>query len=447
MKLDHRLTTAVLATAVCINYPTSVEADLSQPGPYAAGSTQVLITRPDNTTFSALVYYPATTAGTNTPVASGGEFSAITFGHGFFQTPNRYFGTLQHLASYGHVVIAPASEVGLAPNHTDFANDMRMTFDYLAARNSNPMDPLFGRIDTSGFGVFGHSMGGGSGLLATAGDPRIKAFAGLATAITNPSPVPLMPSIHVPVALLAGDEDGIVPYDTATVPLYDAATAPKLQPLITGGYHVGFQDDPFPIFADSGSLPAEEQLAITRSYLTSFFGLYLDGDQSLWRNIWGPEAFAQSGLPTAADSGISLSAAALTHSDDPGAQVTYQVTLTNTGPIANSFQLFTEDNSWATTLSDLQSPLLAPGAQFVFDVAVSIPGGAAPGLSDLLLLSARSDNDGGTRGYTLLTTQVVPEPGTFALAAVATIGVSTIAPRRRRKIKRTAPESTGRLPA
>jgi len=431
MKFDLKF--LLVATAAAC-WAASAQADLSQPGPYAAGSTQVLITRPDNTTFSALLYYPATTAGTNTPLAPDGEFSAITFGHGFFQTPNRYFGTSEHLASRGHLVIAPASEVGLAPSHPNFANDMRLTLDYLTARNSNPVDPLFGRVDTSGFGLFGHSMGGGAGLLATAADPRIKAFAGLATAITNPSPVPLMPSINVPVALLSGDEDGIVPYNTATVPIYNAATAPKLQPLITGGYHVGFQDNPFPLFADSGSLPAAEQLAITRAYLTSFFGLYLQDDQSLWRNIWGPEAFAQSGLPTLADPGLSLNTALLTQADDPGAAVTYQVTLTNTGPIANSFSLFMEDNAWAVTLSDTQSPLLAPGEQFVFDVEVLIPGGASPGLSDLLLLSARSDNDGGTRGYTMLTTQAVPEPGTFVLAMTAAVGLSTVAFRRRRKI-------------
>ncbi len=431
MKFDVKF--LMVATAAAC-YAAVANADLSQPGPYAAGSTQVLITRPDNSTFSALLYYPATSAGTNTPLAPDGEFSAITFGHGFFQTPNRYFGTFEHLASRGHVVIASASEVGLTPSHPNFASDMSLTLDYLTARNSNPVDPLFGRVNTGGFGLFGHSMGGGAGLLATAADPRIKAFAGLATAITNPSPVPLMPSINVPVALLSGDEDGIVPYNTATVPIYNAATAPKLQPLITGGYHVGFQDNPFPLFADSGSLPAAEQLAITRAYLTSFFGLYLQDDQSLWRNIWGPEAFSQSGLPTLADSGISLSAASLAQSDDPGAAVNYQVTLTNTGPIANSFGLFAEDNTWAVTLSDTQSPLLAPGEQFVFDVEVSIPGGAPPGLSDLLLLSARSDNDGGTRGYTVLTTQAVPEPGSLVLAMTAAVGVSTVALRRRRKI-------------
>lgn len=427
-----KVSTTMFVAVAMLACAATTQADLSEPGPYAAGSTQVLITRPDNTTFSALLYYPATSAGTNTPLAPGGEFSAIAFGHGFFQTPNRYFGTSEHLATRGHLVIAPASEAGLTPSHPNFASDMRLALDYLTARNSNPVDPLFGRVNTDGFGLFGHSMGGGAGLLATAADPRIKAFAGLATAITNPSPVPLMPTINVPVALLSGDEDGIVPYNTATVPLYNAATAPKLQPIITGGYHVGFQDNPFPIVADSGSLPAADQLAITRAYLTSFFGLYLQDDQSLWRNIWGPEAFSKSGLPTLADPGVSLTAAAPSQADDPGAAVMYQVTLTNTGPVANSFKLFSEDNAWTATLSETQSPLLAPGEQFVFDVEVQIPGGAPLGHWDVLLLSARSDNDGGTRGYTLLTTQAVPEPSTLALAITAGVGVSTFAWRRRR---------------
>lgn len=36
--------------------------DLSVPGPYAAGWREVVATRPNNSTFAALVYYPAQTA-------------------------------------------------------------------------------------------------------------------------------------------------------------------------------------------------------------------------------------------------------------------------------------------------------------------------------------------------------------------------------------------------
>ncbi|MBN1852903.1 MAG: hypothetical protein JW829_09270, partial [Pirellulales bacterium] len=323
----------MMLVLVATFWPLSCRGDLSQPGPFAAGSTTVTITRSDSSTLSALMYYPAITSGVDVPLdPTGGPYSAITFGHGYLQQPARYYGTLEHLATYGHLVIAPTSEVGLLPNHLDFAIDMQLTLDYLTARHADPADSLFGYVDINHFGLFGHSMGAGSGLLAAANDRRIRAFAGLATAITNPSPEPVMPEIQAAVALLSGDEDGIVDYTTATVPLYNSATPPKLKPLILGGCHVGFQDDPFPLFPDGGSLPAEEQLAMTRHYLTSYFGLYLKGDQSLWRNIWGPEAFSQSGFSTEANSGVALTADKTSQTLAAGQTATYLITVTNTGP-------------------------------------------------------------------------------------------------------------------
>ena len=116
-----------------------------------------------------------------------------------------------------------------------------------------------------------------------------------------------MPNIRVPIALMTGDQDGIVNYTTNSVPMYNAGLAPKQLPLIQGGFHVGFQDDPYPIFPDSGSMPRETQLAITRAYLTSFFGLYLRSDQSLWRNIWGPDSTTVSGLSVQSQTAIGLS--------------------------------------------------------------------------------------------------------------------------------------------
>ena len=44
-------------------------ADLSDPGPYQAGSTTVTVTRPDGSTFNAILFYPAATA--VNPRASG----------------------------------------------------------------------------------------------------------------------------------------------------------------------------------------------------------------------------------------------------------------------------------------------------------------------------------------------------------------------------------------
>jgi predicted dienelactone hydrolase len=397
--------------------------DLSTPGPFFPGVSTVTITRPDATTFTAKFYYPAKSAGNDTPFdASGGAYPMIAFGHGFFQQPFRYFGTLQHLSTHGYLVIATESETGLLPNHAAMASDMSLTLTYLENRGGSPADPLFGAVDFGNAGMSGHSMGAGVSLLAAQQDTRVRAVADLAAAITNPSPIPQLPSLNIPIALLHGDEDGIVPIGAGSIPLYNAATAPKLQPTIVGGYHVGFQDLPFPLFPDSGSLPLADQLKITRGYLTSFFDLYLKGDQSQWRNIWGPEAFAKPGLPTAADPGVTLTALATTDGASVGQSVLFQLTLTNTGTFANAFDLFVEDQTWNAVLGELTTPLLSPGETFSLSVTVDVPGGAAIGDSDTLLLSARSQADLGTRGYIVLTAVAVPEPATLVLALWGAIG-------------------------
>jgi len=421
MRFRHVLTPVLIVT-FC---PLFCRGDLSEPGPFPVGSTTVTVTRPDSSTFSALFYYPATTGGPDAPLKTDeGPYSAVTFGHGYLQQPTRYARTLEHLASYGHLVIATTSRTGLFPNHSEFAGDLRLTLDYLTDRGADPDDALFELVDTEHFGLFGHSMGAGAGLLAAADDSRIKAYAGLATAITNPSPEPRMSEIAVPVALLSGDEDGIVDYTTATVPLYEAATGPKLQPLIQGGYHVGFQDDPFPLFPDSGSLPAEDQLATTRSYLTSYFGLYLRNDQSLWRNIWGPEAFAEAGLPTEADPGMKLTTETPEREVAPGKATTFQITVTNTGPDPVRFSLFTEDSVWDVSLEVAHTPTLEPAEQFQFDLQVLAPPGVPEGAGDTVLLSARNETDGGTRDYLTLKTEAVPEPGVL-LSSILGVAIFT----------------------
>lgn len=392
--------------------------DLALPGPYQPGVSVVTITRPDDSTFTARFYYPATEAGNDTPFdVSGGAYPMVAFGHGFFQQPFRYFGTLQVLSTHGYLVIATESETGLLPNHSAMANDMRLTLDYLEARGTTESDPLFGAVDIGNAGMTGHSMGAGVSLLAAAQDNRVRAVANMATAITSPSPIPLLPSLNIPIALLHGDEDAIVPIQTGSQPIYEAAGAPKTLPTILGGSHVGFQDIPFPLFGDPGSLPAEQQLAITRRYLTAYFNLYLKGDQTHWRDIWGPEAFATDSVSTIADPGVTLTALSLIEAAAPGAEAVFQITLTNTGPISNSFELFTEDNLWSAALDAISTPVLQPGETFSFGLSLAIPTDADLGSLDTLLLSARSNNDGGTRGYIVLTTVAVPEPATWALAA------------------------------
>lgn len=379
--------------------------DPSKPGPYAVGSATVAVRRPSGSTFNALLFYPATTGGANAPLdAAHGPYPAISYGHGFLQQPSGSASTLQHLASHGHMVIASTSETGFLPSHSNFAKDIRYTLDYLSARNRNPADAFYGKVNEDRFGLVGYSMGGGAVQLAAAADTRVKAVVGLAAAVTNPSPVPLLPELRTPIALLSGDEDTIVPPDSAMTPMYNAAKAPKLRTLIDGGSHVGFLDEPPLLFSDEGSLPAEKQLALTKTYLASYFGLYLQDDQPMWRTIWGPEAFTQPGMATQGDPGVTLVVDAPAKTGTPQESVRYEVKLTNSGPEANRFTLFGEDNRWDIQLQESRTPALQPGQTYSFFVDVAVPQGTRPGVTDALLLSARSDNDLATRGFTRLTT-------------------------------------------
>ncbi|MBV1854890.1 hypothetical protein [Catellatospora tritici] len=92
------LTGAAVGTA-----SPAAAADTSVPGSYAVGYVDASVSA-SGRSFSARIYYPATTAGQNAAVATG-RFPAIAFGHGFLRSVSKYYGTMPHLASWGFVVV------------------------------------------------------------------------------------------------------------------------------------------------------------------------------------------------------------------------------------------------------------------------------------------------------------------------------------------------------
>lgn len=290
------LLTLVPAASACVTggstndeHPaaTAQAPDLSAPGPRAAGWRRVSVPREDGSVFTALLTYPALAAGENAALDGAGRpYPAVVFGHGFFQTPDRYLGTLNHLATWGYLTLSPESQTGLATDHAAFAADLSAGLTWLIAQDGDATSWLAGQVARSAFGAAGHSMGGGASLLAAAADPRIRTVANLAAAETKPSALAAMPRIHVPLSLVVGGSDSIVPPES-TARLYEAANSPRQLVRLEGGYHCGFEDTPFPLGCDSGPLPPAEQLALTRARLTAWFGLYLRGDRSLSEAVWG----------------------------------------------------------------------------------------------------------------------------------------------------------------
>lgn len=372
--------------------------DLSAPGPFAAGWTDLTVPRPGGGSFTAKLFYPAVTRGENaTYDGSGAPYPAISFGHGFLQSVEQYQSTLEHLATWGYLAIASRSAGGLFPNHQNFANDMRYCLDWLEQQNGDTGSILFGQVDTQRFGMSGHSMGGGASLLATATDPRVRTVANMAAANTNPSAIDAAGQITVPLCLITGSQDSIVPPANHGQLMYNAAGPPKQLPLIVGGFHCGFTDDGF-LFCDSGSISRSTQLAITRRLLVAWFNLYLKGDQSLWPIVWGEAMLADPQVTTTFDAGIVLTPPATTPVGRGGSTIDVDVQITNTDDQSTSYTMLVEDNTWPVTITPSQTPALAPNAATSIPLQVSLP--AAPGVTtDEFLFTARSDADNATRTF------------------------------------------------
>lgn len=390
------LSLLVVGTALADDTPTITPQPFPAPQLQPVGWRTETVPRTGGGSYVLLIIYPATAAGYNTPFdPSQGPYPAVSFGHGFFQHPDRYQPTLEDLAGHGYIVVAPESELGLFPNHAQFAQDLSDALTWLENENSNAASPFYQSVDTAHFGLSGHSMGGGASILAAAADNRVKAVLNMAAAETNPSAKAAMADVHVPISLLSGSDDAIVPYETNGQEMYNNGHAPRLLPLLIGGYHCGFQDNPFPLFCDSGSMDAQTQLALTRQNLVAFFGLYLKGDQSYWPYVWGPFTLNNPLVSVESDPGMMLAPFAQTQQGNPGVTLSYTVTLTNDGEEADSYGIFKVGNQWPAVITPSHTPLLNPGESVTIGVAVIVP--ASGGNRDLLILSARSDNDGLTR--------------------------------------------------
>jgi predicted dienelactone hydrolase len=382
--------------------PAGAQPSLAEPGAFLAGWRQVTITRPNSTTFTARLFYPGQTAGSNAALdAAGAPYPAVSFGHGFFQAVSTYQSTLEHLATHGYIVIATESEGGLAPSHANFATDLSHSLTYLEQQHATAGSLLFGAVHTARYGVGGHSMGGGAAILAAASDTRIDAVFGLAAADTNPSSIGAIANVRVPVRLLAGSSDTIVSAAGTTQPMYANARAPKQYALLAGGYHCGFQDSSFPIGCDTGMMSRADQLALTRRLLTEWCNVYLKGDEASWAWVWGASAPGEARITLARDAGVAIVAGSPTARGLLGRTAVVRVTVRNTGAPTQAFAV-RSSGAWWGVASPAVTAMLAAGQSADVDVVIGIPQGASPN-SAVMTLTARSELDGGTRAFAFVT--------------------------------------------
>jgi hypothetical protein len=136
---------------------------------------------------------------------SGTNLGGVAFGHDWLAGADRYDGTLEHLASWGIVAAAPATETSLAPSVLNLAFDLGTTLDIIAGVRLGP-----GKISVhpTKLGVVGHGFGGSAAVFAAAGmQAKPKAvLAAFPTVSTPPAQEPAA-SLQVPGLILADPGD------------------------------------------------------------------------------------------------------------------------------------------------------------------------------------------------------------------------------------------------
>ncbi len=208
---------------------------------FAVGETTISFNDParNNRTVTAAVRYPATSAGTNTPFATG-EFPLLVFGHGFVMAYTEYEVWWDSLVPQCYIMVFPTTETSFSPNHGEFGADMAFLVATLQAENSNPSSIFFQKFNGKS-GVMGHSMGGGASFLAVENNPAVDVHLSLAAAETNPSAIAAAANISCPSLVLAGSKDCVTPPADHQIPMYNALTAPYRAYIeITDANHCNF---------------------------------------------------------------------------------------------------------------------------------------------------------------------------------------------------------------
>jgi hypothetical protein len=136
---------------------------------------------------------------------SGLNLAGVAFGHDWVAKADRYYGTLEHLASWGIVAAAPDTETSLAPSVLNLSFDLGSTLEIISGVRLGP-----GKISVhpAKLGVAGHGFGASAAVFTAAGMPaKPKAVAALFPTVTKPSAEEPAAALQVPGLILVDPGD------------------------------------------------------------------------------------------------------------------------------------------------------------------------------------------------------------------------------------------------
>lgn len=230
------------------------------------------------------VFFPSIT-GENESTLTRIKLPVICFGHGYLISGKWYSHIYELLVPEGYIVIIPASEDGMFPSHKKLAEDMVFAVSAVEKLDLDSSSPLYGRVDTIKC-LMGHSMGGGSMILAATMARNIDAIIALAPFDTRPSAIKAASSVRMPALIFSGSNDCITPSARHHLPIYNSLSgSDKTYILIKGGTHcqMGVShpqcDKGEKIAGCKEGISPEEQLRILSRYIIPWLRFFLHGDE------------------------------------------------------------------------------------------------------------------------------------------------------------------------
>lgn len=219
--------------------------DASRSGGYTISGSSAITLTGAGRTIGTEVYYPATTNGDNTAIATSGQFPIVVFGHGFAMVWSSYDNIYNRLASLGYIVLLPRTEGGTIfppPSHADFGTDLNFLAKQATTFNTvntfTAMAMFNGRVlQTSAIG--GHSMGAGASYLAAANNNSVTCLFNFAAATTNNSPNSIAQAslVTIPTLVVSGQNDNVADSTVQNSHFINVASAKKFHVIIKNLTH------------------------------------------------------------------------------------------------------------------------------------------------------------------------------------------------------------------
>lgn len=194
-----------------------------------AGSFAVSTATATSGSATYYLYYP-------TQLGTGGmRHPIVTWGNGTNATPSNYYGLLNHLASWGFVVVAVNDPT------TGTGAEMLAAAQYMVQRDSDSSSVFYQKLDTAHVGAVGHSQGAGGAVNATNHSNGL-----ITTAVTIALPNQIWVSagdeyyvnqLTVPVLFLGGANDTIIASPATQTGYYNQVPGAAAVAVLKGAGH------------------------------------------------------------------------------------------------------------------------------------------------------------------------------------------------------------------